>query len=163
MGHQINTRQAPPQVVLARRVHVGMHEIAQAIGSTFEEEYATLGQQGIASAGPPFVAYESMGQEDWDVLICAPAARAGDPPDGYTFESLPAATVATTLHRGPYETIARAYEALQHWIDEHGWVSAGPVREIYLSPPDVPPEKIETVIEWPVEEAPIEDAVPSPS
>jgi effector-binding domain-containing protein len=60
-------------------------------------------------------------------------------------------SVATTLHRGPYEQIGPVYLGLQEWISEHGHVVAGPPHEIYLNDPQaVAPEELLTRIEYPI-------------
>ncbi|WP_406601616.1 GyrI-like domain-containing protein [Lentzea miocenica] len=49
---------------------------------------------------------------------------------------LPSGPVAQTFHRGSYDTIPAAYEAVFAWIREHGLHQAGPPRELYLTGPD---------------------------
>jgi effector-binding domain-containing protein len=43
----------------------------------------------------------------------------------------PAGTVATTVHFGPYQRLAAAHQAIQHWCATHGQSLAGPSWEIY--------------------------------
>lgn len=50
--------------------------------------------------------------------------------------ALPGGPVARTVHRGRYEDIGAAYEAIFRWIHQHGRHQAGPPREIYLTGPD---------------------------
>lgn len=45
---------------------------------------------------------------------------------------LPAATVAATIHHGPYNTIGEAHEAVFTWIEANGYRIAGPDRELNL-------------------------------
>lgn len=45
---------------------------------------------------------------------------------------LPAATMATTVHHGPFNRIAEAHEAILAWIDANGYRIVGPDRELYL-------------------------------
>ena len=60
-------------------------------------------------------------------------------------------TMATTMHRGPYEEIGLAYQSLMSWIAENGYEIAGPPREFYLNDPRVvAPLELLTRIEWPV-------------
>jgi DNA-binding transcriptional MerR regulator len=44
---------------------------------------------------------------------------------------LPGATVACVIHQGSDETCERAYLAARSWIKSHGYVIAGPTREVY--------------------------------
>jgi len=45
---------------------------------------------------------------------------------------LPAATMASVVHKGAYNTFNQAYEAIGRWIEANGYKIAGPNREIYL-------------------------------
>jgi effector-binding domain-containing protein len=70
---------------------------------------------------------------------------------------LPAMTVATTLHIGPYEEFGHAYAALTDWIDLHHAETAGPVRERYLNGPGdgVAPAEYRTEVEMPIVAPPV--------
>jgi DNA-binding transcriptional MerR regulator/effector-binding domain-containing protein len=52
--------------------------------------------------------------------------------DRIAYRRLPAARVATVIHRGPYGGIAGAREALLRWVEASGLVPAGPMRTLYL-------------------------------
>jgi effector-binding domain-containing protein len=43
-----------------------------------------------------------------------------------------------------------AYDAISRYVAGHALTFTGPPREFYLSEPDVPPDEIRTLIEWPV-------------
>jgi effector-binding domain-containing protein len=73
-----------------------------------------------------------------------------DPPAGWQTRRLAAGMFATLLHVGPYDTLASAYDDLVAWIGAHDLAVAGPPREVYLSPPDTPPDQIRTIVEFPV-------------
>lgn len=45
---------------------------------------------------------------------------------------LPAATMASVIHKGAYNKFSRAYEAIGRWIESNGYTVVGPNREIYL-------------------------------
>jgi effector-binding domain-containing protein len=45
---------------------------------------------------------------------------------------LPAATMASVIHKGAYNTFNQTYEAIGRWIDANGYMVAGPNREVYL-------------------------------
>jgi effector-binding domain-containing protein len=47
-------------------------------------------------------------------------------------ETLPAATMASTVHHGPYNTLGDAHEAILKWSEANGYRIVGPDREIYL-------------------------------
>jgi effector-binding domain-containing protein len=157
MQYEVSLKEAETQVVLKRHVDVEQVDLGSTIGTSFQEEYGFLGSKGIEAAGPPFLIYHHGPKGSrWEVDICAPAAHpAPNPPAGYTFDTVVGGLVATSLHRGPYETIGAAYDAVAVWIKEHGLVGSGPVREIYLSEPGTVPDEIETILEWPVHRVPV--------
>lgn len=100
--------------------------------------------------GPLFVAYHDVIDEhtEGEIEACIPV-----PPEtaGSAFYDIPAATVASTMHRGPYTEIGPAYEAIATWMSEHGHEPAGPPREIYLNDPaQTPPEELLTEVQFPL-------------
>ena len=67
---------------------------------------------------------------------------------------LAAATMAATIHHGPYNTIHEAHEAVLKWIEANGYRIVGPDREVYLY--NKPPIRRDdpsyvTEIQYPVE------------
>jgi len=90
-------------------------------------------------------------ESEGDIEIAAPVGLAF-PSDGDVYaRELEAGTFATTVHRGPYEGIARAYHTLTFWVSENGYDIAGPTREIYVNDPrTVAPEELLTRLEFPV-------------
>lgn len=121
-----------------------------------------LSERGLMPAGMPEGVYLNDPQ-------CTPGAEAvwelwapvadGTPPfeagdDGLGVKVVPAGTVVSAMHRGPYDTIAPIYDALAGWVAANGYVLAGPPREIYYSDPDeVAPEETLTEVQFPVRPA----------
>jgi effector-binding domain-containing protein len=69
---------------------------------------------------------------------------------------LPAATMASVIHKGAYNAFNQAYEAVLKWIDANGYKIVGPPREIYLycsDPVRQDDESYVTEIQFPVEKA----------
>ena len=48
------------------------------------------------------------------------------------YRRLPAARVASVIHRGPYGGVAHARRALQSWVTAAGLAEHGPIRTLYL-------------------------------
>jgi effector-binding domain-containing protein len=153
MEHAVKVTRREPLTVVAKRVPVTIPEIGGVLGPAFGEVYGYLGAHGVEPEGPPFVVYHGMpeGDRPFDIEICAPVARVIDPPDGWQTRVLPGGEFATLVHVGPYDTVGAAYESLGAWIAEHDLAIVGPPREVYMSEPDTPPERIATIVEFPVE------------
>jgi effector-binding domain-containing protein len=155
MEPQARIEQRPATTVLTKRFRVRLSGIGEAMSGAFGEVYRHIGARGVTPAGPPFVIYPEMPsqEEPFDIEVCAPVPGPMEAPVGWELSELPGSRVATLVHLGPYDTVGASYEALSTWIATQGLSPAGPPREIYLSPPETPPEKIQTVIEFPVEDA----------
>lgn len=48
------------------------------------------------------------------------------------YRKIESATMASTIHKGSYETLNTAYSAMLGWIEENGYEPCGPNREIYM-------------------------------
>ena len=53
---------------------------------------------------------------------------------------IPGGTVATVVHRGPYQQLPEAHKAVRAWCAEQGYALAGPNWEIYGDWTDNPDE-----------------------
>ena len=131
--------------------------------SQIPQGYATLYQwletNGCAPMGMPRAAYftdpsqvpeaEAM-WELWAPVQPGPAPR-GPNDEGLGIKVLSPRTMATAVHKGPYDSVEPTYEALAGWLAEQGYEIAGPPEEAYLTDPaDLPPEEYLTEIAFPV-------------
>lgn len=62
--------------------------------------------------------------------VCIPVPRPLPVCPGVECKELPAARVAFITFRGPYDTIWNAHVELLAWVAEHGYGTAGPLREV---------------------------------
>ncbi len=159
MEREVKLGERTATLIVSKRLPVQLPEIGSVLGSAFGEVYGYLGMRGVPTEGPPFVIYHSMPVpgEPLDMEICAPVGRRVDPPAGWSVQELPAGSFVTLMHVGPYDTVGVAYDTITAWIAAHDLVVAGPPREVYLSPPETPPDQVRTIVEFPV--APV--AVPA--
>ena len=157
MGHAVRVVDRPALRVVSKRVSVAIELIGPTLGQAFGEVYALIGAAEAEAAGPPFVICHSMPTpgQPMDIEICAPVGGSLEPHDPWRLVDLPAGTFASRKHVGPCDTVEAAYIALTTWIPEHGLTIAGPPREVYLSEPSTPPERVETIVEFPVMRVPV--------
>lgn len=101
-----------------------------------------LGRFGVGPVGMPFARYHQV-DEDQGVfeveagfLASTPVAGEGDVEPS----SLPAGEVAATVHVGPYDQMAPAYEAIAAWATEHNATLVGNAWEVYYSDPVAVPD-----------------------
>lgn len=91
----------------------------------------------------------------WEVCIPVPAGTKGD--KDVIVKTMPPTQVAKTLHVGPHEGAAATYEKLAKWVDENGYVIAGPAMEFYLNDPaNTPAESLKIDVAFPVTAKPAE-------
>jgi effector-binding domain-containing protein len=104
-----------------------------------------------APAGPSVALYRDEGSMQ-NVPIEALCPLAGPIPatDQVKVYQLEGGTMASTLHRGPYDNLGATYGALTKWIEANGYRPAGYPREVYLSMDREHPETWVTEIQFPV-------------
>jgi effector-binding domain-containing protein len=153
MPYDVQVMEETPQLVAATKIRTSLSRIGNDIGAGFGLLMQILDREGISASGPPLIVYHHVIDEetDGDIEICVPVDGDISGDSEVYGRELEGGTMATTVHRGPYEQIAPAYRTLTGWISEHGREIAGPPREIYLNDPQiVPPEEILTRVEFPI-------------
>jgi effector-binding domain-containing protein len=154
MTYEISQRRVPDQAIVSIRERIASADMPTFIGRAFGELYEHTHLLGVETVDEPFVIYHAFGPEGIDAEVCLSIAAEMIATGRITARVLPAATVAWTLHVGPYDELGTAYGALSAWVGQHGLEAVGPMRERYLNEPgpDLPPAEYRTVIEVPIAE-----------
>lgn len=71
-------------------------------------------------------------EKDIDVEVCEAVVEFGIESDGIIFKKIPAVTVASVMHKGPYKDFGSAYAFIFKWVEENGYIVADNVRESYI-------------------------------
>ena len=125
-------------------------------GGLWGELEGYLAMSRVHPVGACFTLYhdDEFKERDWDLEVCEPIETGFDESARVKVQTLPAATLACTLHNGPFVTISEAYNAIGKWITDNGYRITGPCREVYLRPStngsQNDPETV-TEIQFPVE------------
>lgn len=141
----------PVKIASVRGVVPTYHDI----GMLIEKLMPVFQQHGDAISGP-FIALYHDGEymeKDVDMEAAVPIKSEFPVTAPVTIRDLPAVPLAaTTVHRGPYEGIHKAYQALMTWCDENGYELDGPDREVYLNGPESTnnPEEYVSELQQPV-------------
>ncbi|NKQ37697.1 MAG: MerR family DNA-binding protein [Chloroflexi bacterium] len=126
----------------------------QSLGPLCEALFGTLGQHGIAPAGPTMAIYfdDEYKESDVDVEAAVPVVGGTLPAGHVVIRELPGAEMASLMRQGPYDDFTPAYQVLMGWIEANGYRIIGPNRELYLSGPGegVDPAEYVTEIQFPV-------------
>lgn len=154
--HEIEVVEEAPKLVAGMRKHGQYKEIAKMLPALFEY---VISRSAIIAGPPMFLWHEKSVEEAMaadeagraDIEVCLPiATRISETAEIECYE-LPGATMAKTVHKGPYESSGLAYEKLFAWIEENGKKLSGPMREAYLNDPrEVGPQETLTVIYAPI-------------
>ncbi|MFX1450114.1 MAG: GyrI-like domain-containing protein, partial [Promethearchaeota archaeon] len=89
--------------------------------------------------------------QNLDIEIGFPVSKKLSGKGDIKVNEIPGGKFATCLHKGPYDKIAPAYNALTEWIKNNGYETTGVAYEIYLNDPrETPPQELETQIMFPL-------------
>lgn len=88
------------------------------------------------SNGAPFFCYYTMDQETkiGELDLCVPTAQ-NPSGNGISVKEMPAMKALCVAHKGPYESLHQAYEAIDQYAAEHGLHLIFPFREVYIKGP----------------------------
>ncbi|MFE2562032.1 MerR family transcriptional regulator [Streptomyces sp. NPDC059352] len=162
MNFRVTLRQGAAERVLVRGATVNHHGLDPFLGTAYQDMYAVAGRGPLTFAGPAFVRYHGLCDEENETLVeaCLPFWESGAQPEelgeGMSVRDIPECTYACTVVEGAataFPEILTAYDAVANWIAEHGFAFAGPVRSTFLrwtGTPNHPDNRLE--IAWPVEE-----------
>lgn len=141
---ELVTVPAQPAAVVSGQVeHTG---IAAFLSEAFGQVQAVLSAQHVSPAGPPFARYRLSGN-GFDIEAGFPVHASVTPTERVAAMELPGGPAAQTVHRGDYAGLRGAYEALEAWLADNGYVAAGGPWESYLDEPDA--EQPRTLVTYP--------------
>ena len=128
-----------------------------AVGRLFDEVYGYLARGGVNGLTEIGVAiWHDDEYKTSDIDVEAAVYLKQPIPEGGRVKvyQLPAASMASVIHKGPYNRLSQAYEALGRWIEANGYKIVGPNREVYLyctQPVRQDDDSYVTEIQFPVE------------
>jgi len=128
------------QLTAAIRLTIPREEIQHVMGPGIEELMAALAAQGITPAGPWFTHHFRMDPQTFDFEICVPVTTPVAATGRVQPGELPAAKVARTVYRGPYEGLGAAWGEFDAWIAANGHVSGADLWECYQVGPESSPD-----------------------
>lgn len=115
-------------------------EIQSVMGPGLAEVRAAVASQGIEPIGPWFTHHLNRPTDVFDFEVGVPVAAAVTATGRVRPSRLPAARVARTIYRGPYEGLGDAWGELMAWIAANGLTPAPDLWECYRTGPESGPD-----------------------
>ena len=159
-AYEITTLDPQPTVTVRITQPMAELNLADAYDRSIPLVAARIAEAGGQVTGAPFGRYHQFNSEAVNIEIGFPvvAPPAGIAPLGAVgagevgTSSLPGGTVARTIHRGSYDGLKAAFDALHEWIHAQPGVDDGdgPWESYVDSPAEVATEDVRTEIVWPL-------------
>lgn len=150
-AYEVVEKDVPAMLVASVTEHVPLTEAGSVIPDAFRMLMEVVAPIGYGSGMPGVVYHEMDPLRPGDIEVFMPVKEGFDPPPGVSVRTFEATHAVSTMHRGPYDQVGRAYEALTTWLAEHRKEPVGPPRELYLNDPnEVGMQEALTEIDWPV-------------
>ena len=141
MMQSFETKEVGSQPMLAIRATSAMDNLSELMGSLFGEVYGHILQSGQHPAGMPFSRYHSMDGKTVDLECGMPVPSPIEGKGRVEAGELPAGTVATVTHVGPYNDLPQSWSALTAWMESQGLQPAGAPWEVYVTDPGAEPDQ----------------------
>lgn len=137
MSYAVNFKEVEPSTVLRKHMTVPADRIADAVRSALVELAGTAFDTDLRTCGAPQVTYFNGFQPGHTVEIetSLPVIADSGHHNGNILTRRPGGLVAHVFHKGPYDDIRDAYDALLIRVHEAGYDLAGHPTETYLTGP----------------------------
>ncbi len=130
--YDVVIKQIEPQLVASVRDTLPNYP---AVGRLFDEIYeylARCGGNGLAEVGVAIWHDEDYKTSDVDGEAVVYLKQPIPESERVKVYQLAGATMAAVVHKGAFNRLSQAYEALGHWTEANGYKIIGPNREVYL-------------------------------
>ncbi len=140
MSYEVTKKRITETPFLFMQRQVEPEAIGEALGTMFPPVFQYATTEGIPFAGPPTARYPSFGPGLVTIEAGMPIAGPGDGEGDIKVGSLAGGDVATTIHKGPYDTLNKGHAAIQRWLTENDEEAGGAPWEVYLTDPGEVPD-----------------------
>jgi len=135
MDYSVTMKEIPECLVYSRTMKIDSYsELMQEIPATGEKLAKVNPSLKCVVPDYCFCRYldKEFREHDITAEYCQAVVSEGTPVDDIIFKTIPAATVVSILHRGPYESIGSAYAFVFKWIEDNGYSCCDYPRESYI-------------------------------
>jgi effector-binding domain-containing protein len=124
--YTIQIQDVPAQPIVSIRDTVPNPQLETFFDEACREIRAYLSQIGVAAIAEPMSLWHSSPGEipdGFDIETCIPVERPVPAQGRIRAGELPAGTLASTIHEGPYDTMSAAFDAVWVWTQAQGYWS----------------------------------------
>lgn len=152
MSYDIELVDLEPMATLYGSARCASKDLGTTYANLISASFQHASRAGAEMAGPPFSRCTELSDTDRDVDAGIVVDREVPSGEGVAFGYLSSGAHAMTVHKGPYELLANAYEALVAWVVENRYESVGHAFEFYVNDPSevASPADYETEVYLPV-------------
>jgi effector-binding domain-containing protein len=152
MTFTVQVKDLPAQPVASIRFQATPADETRMIPSLIDELHAYATQLGVCCDGePPVRISHEYSEELVDTEIAIPISQIVADAGRITSRVLEAGPVAYVMHVGPHADLWAVYWAILVWVQEHGYETNGPPREVYwMHPADGHAASYRTEVQWPI-------------
>ncbi len=128
-GFEIEEKQLDTILIAGHRMTGRYEEVGRGLGLVCRK-------MGRNANGKPMTLYHDSEykEEGADFEPCIPV-RKGKDAEGVSVRELPGGRCVSLIHKGPYETLRDSYKTVFGYINEKGYRTKLPSREVYLKGP----------------------------
>jgi effector-binding domain-containing protein len=154
-GPEITLVHSEPRVTAVVDGRLRPEDLPGFLGPAIEAVAAAVERQGAHVTGPPFTAYQAVGEREFAVEAGFPVAGPIVADGSVRPGELPGGPTAETVHSGPYETLPETYGKVLDWLRVRGLRPGRRMWESYLTDPQDPehrhPDGPLTLVAQPIE------------
>ena len=118
MSNDVQIKEVPAVLVASIRLRASIATVGKEIQEAFARLADVIEPVGFGEGLPGIVTHEKPadGGGDMEVEVVMPILHRLEPPEGVEVRVLEGGSVATAIHRGPYDQVGPTYEALAAWV-----------------------------------------------
>jgi len=136
MAYKINLLEFPDQPTLIMRETHSVEQLPTFFGKAFGGVMAYLNELGEQPTGMPFGIYYNLDMSALDVEAGFPVGRSLPGKGDVRASVIPSGLFISTVHKGSYDSMEPAYDALSSWAKSNGYKPTSIAYEYYLNDPN---------------------------
>jgi effector-binding domain-containing protein len=149
MSYVVTEKEVPALHAAAIRSATSPQRIGDDLARAYGELSTYLSERDLFPQDVPICYYVVWESDNWVIEACLVVDREIDELDEIHPLLIPGGPAVTTIHRGPYQELGRAHEALAAWCQEHGREMTACYERFVTDPGEIPdPADYETEVTW---------------